>query len=121
MTPAHTAPLVQRVADFRGVQSPLLRDGAALAGLMLSAAGAAGLATLESPVVRTLPRDGLAAVLLLDAGHLVVHTFPDRDLVLLDLLVAAGRDPQKAVDVFARKFGVPEARQGPNARPTDRG
>ena len=35
---------------------------------------------------------------------------PDRETVVLDLLVAAGRDPQKAVDVFARKFGVAEAR-----------
>ncbi|HVZ48303.1 MAG TPA: S-adenosylmethionine decarboxylase [Gemmatimonadaceae bacterium] len=104
------APLVHRAADFRGVSSPLLRDGAALAGLLLSAAGAAGLSTIESPVVRSLPRDGLAVVLLLDVGHMAVHTFPDRETVVVDLLVAAGRDPQKAVDVFARKFGVAESR-----------
>ena len=85
---------------------------------MLSAAGAAGLTTIESPIVRNLPRDGLAVVLLLDIGHVTVHTVPDRELVLLDLLVAAGRDPQKAVDVFVRKFGVPEAR---SARAFDRG
>lgn len=112
------APLLQRVADFRGVASPALRDGAALAGLLLSAAGAAGLSTVEAPIVRTLPRDGLAVLLLLDVGHVVVHTMPDRELVVLDLLVAAGRDPQKAVDVFVRKFGVPEARAG---RTLDRG
>lgn len=104
------APLVHRGADFRGVSSPLLRDGAALGGLLLSAAGAAGLATLESPIARSLPRDGLAVVLLLDVGHVAVHTFPDLEVVVVDLLVAAGRDPQKAVDVFARKFGVPESR-----------
>ena len=98
--------------------SPALRDGAALAGLLLSAAGAAGLSTMEAPIVRSLPRDGLAVVLFLDLGHVVVHTMPDRELVVLDLLVAAGRDPQKAVDVFARKFGVPEARAG---RAFDRG
>ena len=112
------APLVHRGADFRGVSSPLLRDGAALAGLLLSAAGAAGLSTIESPIVRSLPRDGLAVILLLDLGHVAVHTLPDRELVALDLLVAAGRDPQKAVDVFARKFGVPESR---TTRASDRG
>jgi S-adenosylmethionine/arginine decarboxylase-like enzyme len=90
-----------------------------MGGLMLSAAGAAGFATIESPIVRALARDGLAVVLLLDAGHLAVHTFPERELVVLDLLVPAGRDPQKAVDVFARKFGVAEARQ--HARTFDRG
>jgi S-adenosylmethionine/arginine decarboxylase-like enzyme len=102
--------LVQRVAEFRAVSSPALRDGAALSGLMLSAAGAAGLSTVEAPIVRSLARDGLAAVLLLDLGHLAVHTVPDREAVVVDLLVAPGRDPQKAVDVFARKFGVSEAR-----------
>ena len=118
--PSRTAPLVQRVADFRGVRSPLLRDGSSLAGLVLSAAGAAGLTTTEAPQVRTLPRDGLAVLLFLDAGHMAVHTFPERELVVLDLLVAAGRDPQKAVDVFARKFGVSEAR-GSGQRAHDRG
>jgi S-adenosylmethionine/arginine decarboxylase-like enzyme len=103
---------VQRVADFRGVQSPLLRDGSALAGLMLSAAGASGLSTTESPIVRTLPRDGLALLLFLDAGHMAVHTFPDHELIVLDLLVATGRDPQKAVEVFARKLGVAESKPG---------
>lgn len=104
------SPLVHRAAHFRGVSSPLLRDGAALAGLLLSAAAAAGLTTNESPIVRSLPRDGLAAVLLLDIGHLAAHTIPDRETVVVDLLVAAGRDPQNAVDVFARKFGVAESR-----------
>jgi S-adenosylmethionine/arginine decarboxylase-like enzyme len=102
------------------VQSPLLRDGTSLAGLMLSAAGASGLTTTEAPIVRSLTREGLAAILLLDAGHVAVHTFPDRELVVLDLLVPAGRDPQKCVDVFARKFGVAEAR-GAGQRSFDRG
>lgn len=113
MVEAHGAPpLVHRTADFRGVTSPLLRDGAALSGLLLSAAGAAGLSTAEPPVVHALPRDGLAVVLLLDLGHVVVHTIPARELLLVDLLVASGRDPQKAVDVFTRKLGASESRSG---------
>lgn len=100
------------------MSAPALRDGAALAGLLLSAAGAAGLSTIEAPIVRSLPRDGLAVVLFLDLGHVAVHTIPDRELVVLDLLVSADRDPQKAVDVFIRKFGVPEASAG---RTFDRG
>jgi S-adenosylmethionine/arginine decarboxylase-like enzyme len=105
-------PLVHRTADFRGVTSPILRDGAALSGLLLSAAGAAGLTTADPPTIRNLPRDGLAVVLLLDLGHLVLHTIPARDTLLLDLLVATGRDPQKAVDVFTRKLGAHESRSG---------
>jgi S-adenosylmethionine/arginine decarboxylase-like enzyme len=105
-----STPLVHRTADFRGVTSPILRDGAALSGLLISAAGAAGLTTAEPPSVRALPRDGLAAVLLLDLGHVTVHTIPSRETLLLDLLVPVGRDPQKAVDVFARKLGIAESR-----------
>jgi S-adenosylmethionine/arginine decarboxylase-like enzyme len=105
-------PLVHRTADFRGVTSPLLRDGAALSGLLVSAAGAAGLSSSEPPLVRELPRDGLVVLLILDLGHIVAHTIPSRELILLDLLVQRGRDPQKAVDVFARKLGTPEARAG---------
>jgi S-adenosylmethionine/arginine decarboxylase-like enzyme len=105
-------PLIHRTADFRGVSAPLLRDGSALSGLLLSAAGAAGLTTAEPPSVRALPRDGFAVVLLLDLGHITVHTVPARELLLLDLLVPQGRDPQKAVDVFTRKLGLGESRAG---------
>lgn len=109
-------PLLHRTADFRGVTSPILRDGAALSGLLISAAGAAGLSTAEPPMVRSLPRDGLAVLLLLDLGHLTVHTIPSRETLLFDLLVPAGRDPQKAVDVFTRKLGTGESRSGRLAR-----
>jgi S-adenosylmethionine/arginine decarboxylase-like enzyme len=105
-------PLVHRTADFRGVVSPILRDGEALAGLLLSAAGAAGLSTAEPPLVRALPRDGFAILLFLDLGHVTVHTIPERELLLLDLLLPAGRDPQKAVNVFTRKLGAAESRSG---------
>jgi S-adenosylmethionine/arginine decarboxylase-like enzyme len=105
-------PLTLRIADFRGVTSPLLRDGEALSGLMISAAGAAGLATAEAPIVRSLPRDGLVIILLLDLGHMTVHTVPARETLLLDLLLPWGRDPQKAVDVFSRKLGMTEGRAG---------
>ncbi len=109
-------PLVHRTADFRGVTSPILRDGAGLSGLLLSAAGAAGLSTAEPPTVRELPRDGLVVLLLLSLGHVTIHTMPERETLLLDLLVPAGRDPQKAVDVFIRKLGVKEARSGRHDR-----
>jgi S-adenosylmethionine/arginine decarboxylase-like enzyme len=41
-----------------------------------------------------------------------VHTIPGREMLLLDLLVPQGRDPQKAVDVFTRKLGLAESRAG---------
>jgi hypothetical protein len=41
---------------------------------------------------------------------------PAREILLLDLLVPAGRDPQKAVDVFTRKLGAKESRSGRHDR-----
>ncbi len=111
-----TSPVVHRTAEFQGVAPALLRDGAALSGLLLSAAGAAGFTTAEPPIVKSLPRDGLAVILLLDLGHVTVHTIPAHELLLLDLLVPAGRDPEKAVDVFTRKFAIREARNGRRER-----
>jgi S-adenosylmethionine/arginine decarboxylase-like enzyme len=84
----------------------LLRDGAALSGLVLSAAAAAGLSSAGPPQVRELPRDGLAVVLLLALGHVTVHTLPSDGTLLLDLLVPVARDPAAAIAVFARKLGV---------------
>ncbi len=105
-------PLVHRTADFRGVTAAALRDASSLSGLLLSAAGAAGFSTAEPPLVRSLPRGGIAAVLFLDLGHVSLHTLPERELLLLDLLVPQGRDPQKAIDVFARKLGTADVRAG---------
>lgn len=110
--PPESPALLHRTADFRGVRGALLRDGAALSGLLLSAAGAAGLSTAGPPIVHLMPRDGYAVLLLLDLGHLAVHTIPARDTLLLDVLVPAIRDPGKAVEVFTRKLGMPPARSG---------
>jgi S-adenosylmethionine/arginine decarboxylase-like enzyme len=81
--------LTHDAADFRGVPASLLRDQAALSGLLIAASGAAGLTTVEPPVMRLLPRGGLVIILLLDIGHVAVHTVPDEGVLALDLLVSA--------------------------------
>ncbi len=93
-------------ADFRGVPSSLLRDRASLSGLLIAAAGAAGLTTVEPPLVRSLPRGGLVIMLLLDLGHVALHTMPDDGVLVLDLLVSASKDARKAVDVVTRRLNV---------------
>ncbi len=96
-------------ADFRGVPASLLRDQASLSGLMIAAAGAAGLTTVEPPIVRSLPRGGLVILLLLDLGHVALHSLPDDGVLALDLLVSARKDARKAIDVVTRRL---------NTRPT---
>lgn len=114
-----TAPprMTHDAADYHGVPGSLLRDQAALSGLLIAAAGAAGLTTLEPPIVRLLPRGGLVILLLLDLGHVALHTVPDDGVLVFDLLVSATKDARKAVDVVTRRLNVRPAR----ATHSDRG
>lgn len=104
-------------ADFRGVPASLLRDQASLSGLLIAAAGAAGLTTVDTPIIRTLPRGGLVILLLLDLGHVALHTLPDDGVLALDLLVSATKDARKAIDVVTRRLNARATR----ATHSDRG
>ncbi len=104
------------IADLTGVPAPALRDAPALTGLLIAAAGAAGFSIIGSPVVRTLPDGGVAAVLFLDACHITLRTLPDREIVMLDILAPATRDAQKALDVFTRRLAPTELRTEVRAR-----
>lgn len=97
------------VADFVGVPGEQLRDGGMIGGLLIAAAGAAGFGTIGLPTVRERPQ-GVAAVLLLDGCHVTVHTFPDRGLMLLDVLAPHEPDARRALDVFARRLTAREVR-----------
>jgi S-adenosylmethionine decarboxylase len=93
-------------ADLSGIAPARLRDPAFLGGLLIAAAGAAGLSASSAPVVRTRGNQGMSAFLLLEAEgcHLSAHSTPDDGLVLLDVLVPATREAEKAVEVFVRRL-----------------
>lgn len=95
---------VQANADLSGVAPVQLRDSALLSGLVIAAAGAAGLAAVGAPVVRQMPDDGVAAWMPLDRGHISVRSFPDRDLILVDVIARSADEARKVVDVFTRRL-----------------
>ena len=97
-------------ADFLGVAPRQLRDLDLLSGLLIAAAGAAGFATIGAPQVRALPSEGVAGWLQLDDCHIALHAFPDRELLLLDVLSLATHDGRKAVEVFSRRLAPREVR-----------
>jgi S-adenosylmethionine/arginine decarboxylase-like enzyme len=107
------AAFVHRTADFSGVPASLLRDSAAIGGLLVAAAGAAGLNTSAPSVVRVRGGEGVTAALWLgaDGGHMIVHTFPDTETLLLDLLVPEAHETEKAIDVFDRRLGARSVRK----------
>ena len=107
--------LTHVAADLIGVEPGACRDSAMLAGLLIAAAGAAGYAALGAPIVRQLPAGDVAGVMLLDGCHLAVHSFPEREMILVDILGPASRDARKARDVFARRLAPRQIRS--EARP----
>jgi S-adenosylmethionine decarboxylase len=102
MTEAAT--LAHVSADLAGVSSGSLRDSRLLSGLLIAAAGAAGLNAAGAPVVRTAPSGGISAVLLLDPCHVSIHSLPDRGLALVDVLARDAVGAAKALDVFVRRL-----------------
>jgi S-adenosylmethionine/arginine decarboxylase-like enzyme len=102
------ASFTHRTADFLGVAPALLRDAPFLSGLLVASAGAAGFSSAASPTVRQRGNSGVTAVLILEAEgcHFAAHAFPEKELLLLDVLVPAERDTDKVIDVFVRKLSA---------------
>jgi S-adenosylmethionine/arginine decarboxylase-like enzyme len=103
--------LVHLLADFIGVAPDRLRDATLVSGLLIAAGSAAGFNPLGAPAVRPhVGSDGLSAFVLLGGCHIIAHTFPDRELLVLDVLAAPPNDAVKAYDVFARRLAAREIR-----------
>jgi S-adenosylmethionine decarboxylase len=95
-------------ADLTGVKSGALRDAPLLSGLLIAAAGAAGLNAVGAPIVRASASGGISCVLLLDPCHVSIHSLPERGLALVDVIARDEVGAGKALDVFVRRL-VPSA------------
>ena len=99
-----TASHAHLVAEFADVPDAWLDDGSRLGGLLVAAAGAAGLHALGAPFVRTTGVHGVDAMLLLEGGHATLHALKRRRAVLVDLLAPVEHDLSRAYDVLARRL-----------------
>jgi S-adenosylmethionine decarboxylase len=113
---AYTGNYIHLIADFSGVSAEELRDTNLLAGLLVAAAGAAGLTAVGTPLVRRLPSNMVSGVLLLDGCHMSVHAVPDRGILMLDVLSLSTYDARKALEVFARRLTAAEIRSEQRSR-----
>jgi S-adenosylmethionine/arginine decarboxylase-like enzyme len=107
---------VHLVADFFGVPALQLADNALLSGLLVAAAGAAGVNPAGMPTLRERRSGGLSAALLHDDCHITLHAFPERELLLVDVLTPRGVDGTRALDVFARRLTAREVRRDARER-----
>ena len=102
--------VVHLTADFIGVPAQQLGDSSLISGVMVSAAGAAGMSSSGAPVVLRHPEGGLSVSLPLDGCHISIHTIPDREIALLDVLATPPHDPQRALDVVTRRLSARSVR-----------
>lgn len=101
--------MVHLLADFIGVPPDRLRDATLISGLLIAAASAAGFNPLGAPLVRPHHGgEGLSAFVLLGGCHMIAHTYPLREVLLLDVLASPPHDVAKAYDVFARRVPARE-------------
>lgn len=91
-----------------GVAPERLADPAALAALVIAAAGAAGVTTDGPPVVRGGLAGAAVGVVGVD-GHILLHTGPAAGRCIVDVVVRAPRQAGRALDVIARRLGAEPA------------
>ena len=96
-------------ADLGGVPPDRLRDGQALAGLLLAAANAAGLNAVSPPAITSGPKD-VGVALVCQGGHIVLHAVPDEGLCFADVAGIGGTHPQRGLDVIIKRLGAREVR-----------
>ncbi len=96
--------VIHLTADLFGVSPLLLADTSLVSGVVVSAAGAAGMTATGAPVVLKHPDGGLSVILPLDGCHLSLHTMPARELALVDIMALPTHHPQRALDVVARRL-----------------
>lgn len=97
------SPYHSRVVELTGIAPARLHDAEALAGLLVAAAGAAGLATDGAPLLRESQR-GLSVCLLCRDGHIVMHTLADQGYCLVDLVTRSADGVTKGAEVIGRRL-----------------
>lgn len=105
LLPAPKPPaVIHLTADFLGASPLQLTDQSLISGLVVSAAGAAGMQSSGAPVVLKHPDGGLSVILPLDGCHCSLHTLPTQEVAILDVLARPPHDPQMALDVVVRRL-----------------
>ena len=103
-------------AEFSGVSAEQLRDATLLGGLLIAAASAVGFSTIGLPIVKEQSDGGISAVLLLDGAHIAIHSVPERQTLLFDIVAPASHDFRKAVEVFSRRITARDIRSDTRGR-----
>jgi S-adenosylmethionine decarboxylase proenzyme len=93
---------VHLLADFYGVEAPLLCEESTLRDCLLAAAQKCGLTPLGEPRMHIFPGGGLTGFLMLSESHIAIHTYPEHGYLALDIFSCGEGDIRQALQVFQR-------------------
>ena len=116
MTPASPAGSTHLFADLVGVPAAVLGDADLLRGLLIAGASSAALKPDGIPTASSPGGPEHSYVLIVSGGHIAAHTFPERHLLLLDVLCDARHDPRRVLDVFVRRLSARDVRSETRSR-----
>lgn len=88
-----------------GVAPARLADPAALAALVIAAAGASGVTTDGPPLVRGGLSGAAVGVVGVD-GHILLHTMAAAGRCIVDICVRTPRHAERALEVLVRRLGA---------------
>ncbi len=87
--------------DARSTPQSPVADVGRLTAIAVDAVAAGGGHVLETSDV-TFPNGAITLVLILAESHLSIHTWPEEDLVAVDLFSCGAIDGQRVIDELAR-------------------
>lgn len=91
------------MVQLTGITSARLADPEGVSAVTIAAAAAVGMSPYGPPVVRSGPK-GIVTCLLCHGGHVITHVIPEQSLCVVDILSIAPGDPERGVDVIARRL-----------------
>jgi S-adenosylmethionine/arginine decarboxylase-like enzyme len=92
-----------RITQLTGITSARLAEPEGLSAVAIAAAAAVGMSPYGPPVVRSGPK-GTVTCLLCHGGHVIAHVVPEQSLCIVDILAMAPGDPERGVDVIAKRL-----------------
>jgi S-adenosylmethionine decarboxylase len=98
------------LADLHGIVPDLLRDAAALEGMLRAAAEGAGARVLMSHFHSFGAHAGVTGVVLLAESHISIHTWPEYGFAAADIFMCGAAQPDRALAALTAAL-VPARRE----------
>lgn len=93
------------LADMHGCDASILQDSEFLRNVMIQAAQESKATVLDSSSFHTFgDGGGVTGLIVLAESHISIHTYPEVNLAMIDVMTCGDCNPQFAIDYIAKKL-----------------